>query len=107
MRGQKEWKSQRIQVPITRQHLLDMQVTASMKSQYSCLKKTCIRTALVDMLTQTEETSQSPSLDEELLAHWLWREGESIFSRHKSAIGYPIPSGQPHTCVYVSSIKWT
>lgn len=68
MRGQKECKSRRTQVFIARQRLLDMQGTASMKSQQdSYLNKACIRTALVDILTQTEESSQSPSLDEELL----------------------------------------
>lgn len=45
-----------------------------------CLKKTCIRTALVDMLTQTEETSQSSSLDEELLAITGCGERENQFS---------------------------
>lgn len=81
MRGQKECKSRRTQVPIARQRLLDMQGTVAMKSQQdSYLNKACIRTALVDILTQTEEISQSPSLDEELLAVTGCGERENQFS---------------------------
>lgn len=59
-----------------------------------CLNKSYTVTALDDMKTWIKELSQGPTPTKRS-RQFMARERETVFSRDKFLIGYPIPSSQP------------